>query len=206
MGGALTKAQAAFVVPGGTGFAILGRDLLSWSISHPQHAGVVLNVRVIDGANAGKTGYVLASWLSFTVAKPGGISHQTSQADDPNKPRFDLSGLDNGSSGGQPHVRIISRRPVGLTEDDGEAIIGAARQAIMEAHTGTEVGDHDIRIEEAAQQNAYDIWLPVYKSLPQGHRPDGLTIFDQPAKCTVRRVGEKWTADLVYFPTREKIR
>jgi hypothetical protein len=183
---ALIKGQAVFLVPGGTRLAVLGRDLLSWSISHPQHAGMVLNVRVIDGEYAGKTGYVLASWLNFTDRKETRL----------------FLGCPPDLTPGCPPGRIISIRPDDLTDDDATAIIRAATQSIMEAHPGTKVGNEHIQIADTTQQNVYNIWLPVYQSSPpQGRSTAGLMTFDRPAKCTVRRVSGKWTAELIYFPT-----
>jgi hypothetical protein len=184
---ALIKGQAVFLVPGGTRFAILRRDLFGWSISHPLHAGVVLNVRVIDGENAGKTGYLMAAWSNITDRGGG-------------RPSITQTGT---RSVGQPG-RIISRRPSDLSADDATAIIRAAIQAIMQAHPDMQVGNGNILITNSMQQDAYDIALPVYWSTPpQAGSAAHLMVSAQPAKCTVRRAGGKWTAEVIYFPTNE---
>jgi hypothetical protein len=200
---ALIKGQAVFLVPGGTRLAVLSRDLLSWSISHPQHAGIVLNVRVIEGENAGKTGYVMAAWLKFTDRPP----NNNRSAGEPAKPKFSID-WDKVQLPGEtkPPVKILSRRPSDLAEDDATAIIRAASQAIMQAHPDTQVGKENILITKSAQQDAYDTSLPVYKrSLPQAHSTARLMVFARPAQCTVRRAGGKWTAELIYFPTNEPL-
>lgn len=150
-------------------------ELVIW---HLQRAGVVLNVRVIDGENAGKTGYVLASWLNFTDRSTTNSS----------------IGQPGTTSVGKPG-KIISIRPTDLAEDDATTIIRAASEAIMQAHPDTEVDKEHIFITDSTQQGAYDISLPVHKKV-RGR----LWVLSGPAKCTVRRVGGKWTAELIYFP------
>jgi hypothetical protein len=111
-------------------------------------------------------------------------------------------GPTNRSSSGQPLGSITSTRPSDLTNDDEAAIIRAASQAIMQAHPGTELRKNEqARIDNSIEPNAYDVWLPVYKPSAQGDQwPDGLTIFDGPARCTVRRTDGKWVGEVVSFP------
>jgi hypothetical protein len=156
------------------------RDLFGWSISHPLHAGVVLNVRVIDGENAGKTGYLMVAWSNITDR--GGDRSSITQTG--------TSITQTGTrSVGQPG-RIISRRPSDLAADDATAIIRGASQAIMQAHPDMQVGNENILITNSMQQDAYDISLPVYRSTPpQAGSAAHLMVSAQPAKCTVRKGG-----------------
>lgn len=108
----------------------------------------------------------------------------------------------NRPSSGQPPGRIISVRPADLSNDDEAAIIRAATQAVMHAHPGTELRKKEqTRIDNSIEPNAYEVWLPIYKPSAQGDQwPDGLTTFDGPARCRVRRTDGKWVGEVVSFP------
>jgi hypothetical protein len=83
---ALVTGKTVFQVPGEAKLAILDRNALEWSVSHPRHAGVALKVRVLDGEHAGQTGYVLAAWLKFpdqsSSKRAGGPAPEGKQAGD----------------------------------------------------------------------------------------------------------------------------